>query len=675
MESITTIEDREAFNALYTAYYAARDAINERITQAYIESQGGDIFKDAIPSLVISNTVVKVHSSDDEWSDYEPSFISFYGHVSNGEYSAPYMGIFEVYRNGSETPFYKSIVPELSASFTIEDGTTSIRIVMRNSLGQIIYDREDIDFITKDSGVTLHLSNKYQSFYSGSLSTARAGEGVFFETEISAYNGLEQRPVHIGEIEAQQGFTFRTEGNKILFFPTGEIGESGTIGISATVEVTDGKVVGVKNGATPLVVGTKGTAIVAGKYESDYVTEFFNYINIDDEESRYTIVSNSGRYYGPYSSIDDVPGTVRKGDYILYTGESGEKYKKGLTYVFDGVNFTLDDSKEHQMASITDMLEMIDANTDGDAVALLLVDRLVTNTAFINRLISNNIFTKSLQITDGGSISGGYVPDHSGFLLNSNGYFECNNGKFVGDIDAGMIQISHMSPGVISIDYGGIDVFTFCENLAARDFEPQITYYGQGTYNGEYVNQFWYDYSTSATKTTTVEAWKNGGTESVWGWPSGSIIPKKASVRIIDYYKYTVKTTEKRVKIVFGDNIVVDKTYRMVTVTTAEKYSARAASTVNGFESNYPYIYSTTDKKVYQVAGNSNMGFTRVKAVNMTTPKAESYNPDSIGELSFRLNVDSPTFKMTNIPYYSENLEDWSVYRTTDGAIKIKLPQ
>lgn len=657
MDTITHIDDREVFNDLYTTYYALRDAINERITQAYIDAHGGNVGKDSIPVMNINAPVIAIKNANYEnqrYSEYEPAEITFYSHMTNGSFSVPYMGVFEIYRNDDEVPVYKSNAAELGSSYHIPDDTYSLRLVMKDTLGQFVYDNELIDFVTPYSGTTLHLSNKYQSFYSGSITQTREGEGVYFETTVSAYNGIEKRPFSIREFPAVQGMSFRTDGSTIKIFPTGEIEDAGVIDFSAFIEVTEGRPIGM-NGK---VIGINNKVIGLFKGQTNTVT--FTYSNLDVEVTRYGIANYSGKYKGPVNYILNIPvGHV--GDYFLWTGESIDFYKKGITYKYNGITWVEDESKEHQMASLTDMLDLIDSTTDGSSVALLLVQKLVANSVFVK-----NLFSKEIIIDSDGSISSSdWGKGKTGFKISSNSV-EIESGVFRGSIEAGPLEFSKKSPGVVTISESGISVFDFCESLLQKGLSNG-TFYCSGVYDGFGVSQFEYKYTVSETSSQYTNVY----------WADGSYYKSTSFYSWTAYYYYVdtyrTDTTTTNCKLVIGDTVVCDGTFTKKTVTLVNRekkieYDKTYNSKVDLVMVRLMGSYPSTRWEVW----SCNSSGSYLSKLNDVVPAGKQYNEPSIGTINITLNDSSQTFRLTNLPSYNAAFLPGTVYVTGDGTLKVK---
>ncbi|MCQ2125091.1 MAG: hypothetical protein MJZ25_13000 [Fibrobacter sp.] len=490
MTASTDIPSRSNFNAYFQVYYECRQQLQDVITKGYAESYSGLTDQNAIPVMELSAPVVMVTSytaETPEYTEYEPGYISFHGLLKHGEETRAYETRFKVFRNGEDTPVYQSSKAELSGSYPIPIDTTSLRVVMYDQLGNIIYDNETIDFITKESGTTLHLSNKYQTFYNGSVNQSRAAEN-YFRTVVMGFDGLERRPIDLGKFPEVTGLSFRADGDNILISPTAEIESSGEVTFNAFVEITDaddGIVYGIGEGDDAIIIGIPDgqyDTIVMGEFDGETQEVVFDYSNIEHEELRENLQEDTGRYLGYYYNYLDLP-KAKNGDYILFVGQSidGTIWKNGLTYKWNGIHWEIDNNPSHEMATVTDALKASQSllGMDPNAMAVLLVNNLAVNRALINKL-----FTNQIEVSEDGFIAGNYEPGKSGFYLGSNGRGEFNDVEVRGKVKATMFDV---------IVEPGEETITSCEGLneytdaARRNQIEYITFGFSGNVNLEIV--------------------------------------------------------------------------------------------------------------------------------------------------------------------------------------------
>lgn len=481
--TVSTVVNREELLNLMASYYSTRDALSDKITVVYVESQSGASSDGAVPVMDLSAPVVAIGTHTEDFSgiaEYFPPQVDFSARFTNGEISVPYKAIFEVYCNDEPAPAYRSETAELSGYFVIPQNTKTMRIVMYDAIGQVIYDNEPIDFVSDVSGVTLHLSNKFQSFFSGSLANTRAGSGATFETEVLAYVGTAQRPVYVKHIPDIQGMAFRSEDSKIFMTPTGEIEDVGTFDITGYAELMEGVALGIGD----IVVGIDET--VAGDMQSQVGTVSFTFYNIEAEIAREDAFKYTGRYRGTVYNENNFP-VVQTRDYILYVGTTTEQYKKGHVYQYNGIFWAEDNSNEHMMATLDSMLPLFDSAENEEFFAKAFIEKLVANTALIDRL-----FTRILTIrADGQLVSEDYIEGESGFCLKNitvgnkrKGFFEVTDGVFRGNIETGPMFLSNEKQGeeTFTIE-SGKTVEQFYNELIGRGYFYSESPSSQITYN------------------------------------------------------------------------------------------------------------------------------------------------------------------------------------------------
>ncbi len=521
MEKATVVPSRNEFNAHYNYYYECRDALNNRITKGLIADAISLNDTTSVPVMDISAPVIGITSwtaENPEFTEYSPAFIKFTGKLVNVSYEQPYKTIFKVFRN-NETEPVKVVEGVDSSTYFIPPDTNNLKIVMYDQHGKVPYDIEPIDFVTRNSGITLHLSNKYQTFYSN----VSGNSNSYFTTRVIGYNGLEERPVEITQFPEVPGFDFEASGNFIKIKPIAELYDEGSIEFGAFVEAIDGQVYGLYDDATgeTIVIGLPPTEdskpIVMGYFWGQEEKVTFNYVNIEKEEFRYDLNDTQNKYLGAFTNLNDLPTVLKKGDYFLYTGFTidGSIYKKGLTYIFDGINWKQDYNLEHTSSTVTDMLAMNDglSNVDKDAQALILAKTISACTAFLN-----NLFSQKITVMQNGSIqSEDYAEGLSGFCLksledgqgNKRSYIEIGDGLFRGSIDSGPLLFSKAPPGAetVSIPSGKncIEIKTILSSkgFSSNTLPGALVNYGGKTYTGLTISC-----STIVTSGSNVEVFK-----------------------------------------------------------------------------------------------------------------------------------------------------------------------
>lgn len=467
MDKLTKITSRSQFNSYFEIYYTARQSLNDIIAKGYALSLSGLTEQNAIPVAKVSAPVVAVTGEN----EYNPGYIMVQAVLQNGVDENIYRAIFRIFVNGSSVPDYESAEAEHIINYTIKPDTHELRVVMYDQLGNTIYDNEPIDFVYPDSGNTLHLSNKYQMFYNGSVSKSKA-ENVFFVTQVMGYNGTERRPVEVGKLPQTKGLSYRIDGDKIYISPTEEIEATGEAIFNAYIENTDiddGFVFGIGEGENAIVIGMPSEEpVLLGEFEGQTEETEFKYENVEMSVLRENIRLETGKYLGYYKDYTKLPKNVKNGDYILYAGQSvdGSIWKNGLTYQYNGVYWEIDNNPAHEMASISDMWglmkELEESDTAPNAMALLLIKNLVAANAYLT-----NLFTKNVRIMNGGSFcsenwfnGGGNIDENGiitqystdGFAVDTNGVIDAVNmhatdSTFEGNISAKSFCISGIKSG------------------------------------------------------------------------------------------------------------------------------------------------------------------------------------------------------------------------------------
>lgn len=403
MDKLTNITSRSQFNSYFEIYYTARQSLNDIIAKGYALSLSGLTEQNAIPVAKVSAPVVAVTGEN----EYNPGYIMVQAVLQNGVDENIYRAIFRIFVNGSSVPDYESAEAEHIINYTIKPDTHELRVVMYDQLGNTIYDNEPIDFVYPDSGNTLHLSNKYQMFYNGSVSKSKA-ENIFFVTQVIGYNGTERRPVEVGKLPQTKGLAYRIDGDKIYISPTEEIEATGEAIFNAYIENTDiddGFVFGIGEGENAIIIGMPSEEpVLLGEFDGQTEETEFKYENVEMSVLRENIRLETGKYLGYYKDYTKLPKNVKNGDYILYAGQSvdGSIWKNGLTYQYNGVYWEIDNNPAHEMASISDMWslmkELEESDTAPNAMALLLIKNLVAANAYLT-----NLFTNNVRIMNGGS--------------------------------------------------------------------------------------------------------------------------------------------------------------------------------------------------------------------------------------------------------------------------------
>jgi len=574
--SVPTVVDRDELTDLLTDYYSARDSLSDKITVVYVESHSGTSTEGAVPVMVLSHPVVAIGTHTEDFSgiaEYFPPRISFTGKFTNGEVEVPYKAIFEVFCNDESTPSYRSETAELSGYFTIPQNTQKLRVVMYDSVGSVIYDNEPVDFVAAESGTTIHLSNKFQSFYKGSLTNTRYGIGATFETDVIAYSGTVQRPVFVKSLPEVQGLSFRSEGNRIYITPTGEIEDVGTVNFTAYVELMQGIVYGIGD----IVIGIGNT--VAGEMESEIGTVSFTYYNIEAEIAREDAYSYNGRYRGTVYNENSFP-VVQTRDYILYVGTSTERFTKGHVYQYNGIFWEEDTNNEHMMATLDSMLPLFDGVETEEFFAKAFIEKLVANTAFIDRLFARILTIRS----DGMLVSEDYVEGESGFCLKNitvnnkkKGFFEVTDGVFRGNIETGPMFLSNekQAEQTITIEAGKTveQLYDYLVNLGILYKESPsslVTYNGTNYVGFKIViseevisSEFYSDRVMTRMQSVPTWGYNSEGIYTVLYWTDYREFEllqcQKQKVR----YKRSLK---------YGDTFILDET-RDRTVYREKKYS------------------------------------------------------------------------------------------------------
>ena len=126
--------------------------------------------------------------------------------------------------------------------------------------------------------------------------------------------------------------------------------------------------------------------------------------------------TSNNNYLGTISTADKIPtfDKINVGDYFVYTGNESISYviehddgttesvEIKPTYIYTYVNrngyatWIPDTNESHEVLCLSDILNYINTNNPENYKEMLLVDRLVANSAFVDRLVSNQAFIDKL---------------------------------------------------------------------------------------------------------------------------------------------------------------------------------------------------------------------------------------------------------------------------------------
>lgn len=182
------------------------------------------------------------------------------------------------------------------------------------------------------------------------------------------------------------------------------------------------------------------------------------------------IASKQPRYLGLFY---DLPTEYKKNDWFTYAGVSTETYTQGRVYKWNGEEWELvtAESKNYQML-MTSLTDIINANPSGEGYfTTIFAQALISSQAFIQ-----NLQSQIITLQNGGRIqSENYEQGKLGFLLDSNGVFECSVGTFRGSIESGPLVLNTTSPGVSSFSFSPSDtVLTLYTKLKSYGINESV---------------------------------------------------------------------------------------------------------------------------------------------------------------------------------------------------------
>lgn len=166
---------------------------------------------------------------------------------------------------------------------------------------------------------------------------------------------------------------------------------------------------------------------------SGFIRAYMDY----NDESYTSDVTVTSEYSGSYiGAVTELPSSADLGSYFMWNSDTGD-YNISCLYTLvqkineDGTVYTewvLDNDENHQMTALSDIMSVTDISKNTQAVAL--IERLVSNNAFIK-----NLFAEKIDITGNGYIeSSNYVSGESGFKISADGNAEFQDGVFNGTV-------------------------------------------------------------------------------------------------------------------------------------------------------------------------------------------------------------------------------------------------
>lgn len=435
MDSETEV-DTATFVDYYNAFYIAYDILKAYITYFDISEQ----MTDRVPIMKISAPYIVASSN---YTQFTPSTVKLTGVLYNGEVESDYNSIFEVYVNGSTTPFYRSSSAELNATITIPADTHTILFVMRDKTGSVIFDKESRNIITSSDRLTLNVTNAYQLLSNSLDSTSVYVPSVFSGARYGVSYDAEVTKATADNVDT------RIDGDTIYFTNKSSFNNEDTIEVQACIDGDYQDVFGIVVGDEVIILGEPTTEMVIGNTDAEFATATIDVLDLDTETFRRNLLTADNQYLGVVTNADlttyDDTTTIARaktGDYFLYGGTSTTKYEKGIVYQYDGVTWNVDNNINHQSTALVDSVE-----TSGVGV---------TETSLGERLVSaliEKLFAREITLLTGGKMhSQGYNPNYdNGFEIDSYGHVTFNDADIRGSIKANDLYITGLESGTNSI--------------------------------------------------------------------------------------------------------------------------------------------------------------------------------------------------------------------------------
>lgn len=505
--STSTIINSDEFIDMYNKFYIALDIVKTYIDYNDIK----ETLTNRVPIMNISAPYIKCTKMDEGGSylEFDPPELTVSATLFDGEKSFPYKGVFEIYINNETVPFYDSKKTESEITIEVPPYTTQMHFILRDSMGLVIFDNEYRDVISKKDKFNLAITNKYQL-----IKNSTDDIQMYIPSVVVGTMGTNEKPTDI-IATCNDDIDIVLDGNVINFSNKSQFQKETVINVDAFVDGDILDVFGFVSGDDVIILGIEDSVLGdtdAGLIQSsitirDYDTETFR-VNMEKADGKYlgniyNITTNqeqrerTGYYYG----LPDNPNT---GDYFSYAGDNIDKFKNGLTYIYNGVDWGVDDKAEHNVTSLPNMLNTLDDDadspsyTDNGAYNRLFVKALLADKAFIRDLL-----TETLIISKNGSISSSdYVPNLSGFCLQNitddetgeiHSQFECTDGLFRGNIESGSLVSVRGSDRSRVFDFDNFGEI-ICRTLSQKGV-TQGENSGIVLYNGVQYNHFNYSFN------------------------------------------------------------------------------------------------------------------------------------------------------------------------------------